>query len=219
MKYKLKEVKPKIFLLEMENPYDLAMYFLRYQEFYESPNKKFKGKEFSIIEFMEWYSKEHIKNNIFSYPRDWGGFNIPGTIIPDVFQLGIRDLNKYDIFMYKIYEKIYKKHKNCFYLIGSLKKDKETLKHEIAHGLYFTNLDYYYEMKSLISNIDKKTKNIMTNVLLNHMYCKEVIDDEIQAYFATGLLDEMQDELKANKIKINQLRKPFIDLFNKYYEL
>ena len=66
MKYTLKEIKGGIFLVEFDNQYDLAMTFLRYQEFYESP--KFKGKRFTIIDFMEWYSKEY--DGAFTYTKD-----------------------------------------------------------------------------------------------------------------------------------------------------
>lgn len=53
MKFTISEVKPKIFLFESDNSYDLAMTFLRYQETYESPNPKFRNKSFTIIDFME----------------------------------------------------------------------------------------------------------------------------------------------------------------------
>jgi hypothetical protein len=55
------------------------MTFLRYQEFYESPSKKFRGKSYKLLDFMKWYASEN--DGIFTYPRDWAGFNFPGSII------------------------------------------------------------------------------------------------------------------------------------------
>ena len=75
IKYKINEVKPKVFAVVIEDRYDRAMTFLRVQEFYESPNKKFRGKNFSIWDYMKWYSTEYGKG--FTYGTDWSGFNVP----------------------------------------------------------------------------------------------------------------------------------------------
>ncbi len=48
MKYQIKEVKPNIFAVIIPNGFDRAMTFCRVQEFYESPNKKFRDKDFSM---------------------------------------------------------------------------------------------------------------------------------------------------------------------------
>ena len=34
--FKIKEVRPYVFLFEFTDQYDMSMHFLRYQEFYES---------------------------------------------------------------------------------------------------------------------------------------------------------------------------------------
>ena len=75
IKYKIKEVKPNVFAVIVKDNYDRAMLFCRAQEYYESPNKKFRGKDFSIWDYMKWYSSEYGRG--FSYGVDWGGFNIP----------------------------------------------------------------------------------------------------------------------------------------------
>ena len=43
--FKITEVKPRIFLFEFKNHYDMCMYFMRYQEYYESASPKFRGNK------------------------------------------------------------------------------------------------------------------------------------------------------------------------------
>lgn len=109
--------------------------FLRYQEYYESPNPHFRGKNFEILEFMEWYSKKH-GNGVFTYPADWGGFNIPAHVIPNLWKQGIWDRNLYDYEMWTLYEKCLKKYTDGqFYFIG-VSGDGQAIRHEIAHGFF-----------------------------------------------------------------------------------
>ena len=75
LNYTLQEVKPNVFVVLLEDNYNLPMLFCRVQEFYESPNEDFRNKKFSIWEYMEWYSKSN--KGSFTYPSDWAGFNIP----------------------------------------------------------------------------------------------------------------------------------------------
>ena len=48
--YKLYKIAPKLFCVEMPNTYDLSMLFVRYQEYYESPNPKFRNKAFKLLD-------------------------------------------------------------------------------------------------------------------------------------------------------------------------
>lgn len=70
---KLQKITDKIYHLHFDKQYDLAMHFLRYQEYYECPNDRFYKNSFTLAEFMHWYAKEY---GSFSYPEDWGGFNL-----------------------------------------------------------------------------------------------------------------------------------------------
>lgn len=207
--YKITEVKPNIFLVDFKNYYDMAMHFLRYQEFYESPSPKFKGKSFTIINFMEWYSKDK-GGGMFTYPRDWGGFNIPGNIITKVWEKGIGDTNKYDTTMFKVASKCKQKSSDGnFYLIGAIGKNA-ALKHEIAHGFFYTIPEYKKEMTKLVKELKPAFRKSMEKTLKELGYCKSVYIDECQAYLSTGLSDTF-------KVKLNGQDKPFISLYKKYY--
>jgi len=74
--YELHRVKKSIYAVKIDDQYQRAMLFLRYQEFYESPYKRFQGKNFDIFEFMDYYRKKRDAD-AFTYPKDWSGYNIP----------------------------------------------------------------------------------------------------------------------------------------------
>jgi len=99
IKYKIKEVKPNIFAVIVKDNYDRAMLFCRGQEYYESPNKKFRGKYFSIWDYMKWYSEEYGRG--FSYGSDWSGFNIPFDVLRECYQTAEME-TPYDDVMYEI---------------------------------------------------------------------------------------------------------------------
>lgn len=213
-KYKLHKIIDNLYLVEMDNLYDLAMTFVRYQEYYESPNSDVRGQTFSLEEYMRWYSLNNgQKYPTFSYPSDFCGYNIPSTAIKDILYDGnyIGSLTMYDKLMLEIFQEI----NNCnnqngkdFYLIGASEMDSTTLKHEIAHGLYFVNSEYKQHMINLInSNLSlEEIKDFKLELSKMH-YCEEVMYDEMQAFIST-------DE---------KLRKSFpaIDMssFKEYFEL
>ena len=68
------------------------MHFLRAQEFYESPFPEFKGKNFNLIDYMEKYAKAY-GDNVFTYPGDWCGFNIPSNVLKECYFGNILDVN------------------------------------------------------------------------------------------------------------------------------
>src|SRR3989344_8767791 len=65
-----------IYLIESQSRQDLAAAFIRFQEYYESP--EFKGRVFSVDDFAHWYAR---KFGAFTYSKDWYGFNIPSRVI------------------------------------------------------------------------------------------------------------------------------------------
>lgn len=213
--YSIQSVYPGVYLVKFKDYYKMAMHCLRYQEFYESPNPKFKGKSFTIFDYMEWYSK---KNGSFSYPQDWAGFNFPAHIVKDVYDKGIIDKNKYDEEMLSIYNSCKDLHStDDFYLIFSC--DNETTKHEIAHGLFYLNKEYKKEMEQLVSELPGDASGPMKEELKKLGYCSSVYVDECQAYFATGLTKEMREGLGIKPMNGKfDYSKQFVRVFKKYTE-
>lgn len=208
----IKEVKPHIFLLEFKDCYDMCMHFMRYQEFYESPSSKFRGKSFKIFDFMKWYSKK-FGNGSFTYPIDWAGFNFHGELIKEVRELGIPDFNDYDTAMWKVYQYCLKKSKGQkFYIIGAVKGQLITLNHEIAHGFFALYPEYKKEMTKLVKALDSRIKNTLFKGLKEIGYASKVYIDESQAYMATGLMEAFGTDLS----QWSDERKPFQDFFKKF---
>lgn len=214
MKYKIKEIKPKIFLISCDNQYDLAMLFLRYQEYYESSNPKFRGKKFLIFDYMEWYSKNISKHKSFTYANDWAGFNIPSFVLKRFFATHLvscpKDfLNNYDKYMCNIYDKCSSKYGDKYYLIGA--NDNKTIKHELSHAYFYLNEEYKNESEELVDFYLIESFIIKFIKHLKKMgYTKQVFIDEIVAYMSTGVPDYFNLNVETED------RKPFIKLFNKY---
>ena len=137
MKYTVRSLGDRIFCAEFDNEFDLAMTFWRCQEFYESPNLSFRGKRFTLVDYMKWYSEAHGSGS-FTHPSDWGGFNIPSRVITACFRKGIPDPSKYDRAMRNIYRAC-KDRSPLFYLIGALRGQGKVVAHEIAHAYWSLN--------------------------------------------------------------------------------
>lgn len=208
----VKEIKPNIYGVIIPDDYERAMLFCRYQEYYESPYREIRSKFFTLEDFMNLYRKKR-KNKVFQYPNDWAGFNIPSHIIMSAFDTFGQNLNNYDLIMKEIlYYCEGQSNGNPYYLIGVDKQKSKTMNHEIAHGLYYTNKAYKTKVDELISNIPKNEYNLVKKELLNLGYVnkKSIIDDEIQAFFSTGLYFKFNNEI------IRSHTPPFILNFKSY---
>lgn len=208
----VKEIKPRIFAVIVKDNYDRAMLFCRYQEFYESPFKEIQGRFFTLEDLMRIYTKKNKKPH-FTYPSDWGGYNIPSNVLYDAVDTFGQSLNEYDYIMREIIYFCEKKSKDKpFYLIGVDKIRSKTMDHEIAHGLYHTNLLYKKSVDKLILELPKKEYDFVKKILLRIGYRnnKVIIDDEIQAFFSTGLINEF------NTKPIKRLSKKFENNFKSF---
>ncbi len=210
--FTIEEVKPKIFHFNFKDQYQLAMHFLRYQEFYESPNPKFRNHGFTILDFMEWYSKA-FGNGSFTYPLDWVGFNVPNKVFERAIEKSPEE-NKYDTTMIEAYFQCKQKAGAKFYIIGSV-GDKTSqfyaMKHEVAHGFFYLNPTYKKEMTKLVKALKPRLRNDMFAAFKKIGYTPQVYVDECQAYFSTGIPDRFGLHLKGED-------QPFIDLYSTYYK-
>lgn len=213
----IKEVKPRIYCVTVDDDYDRAMLFCRYQEFYESPYKKFRGKPFTWMEYMRHY-KLDWKKRTFTYPDDWSGYNIPSNMLHKAHHLFCGD-TEYDLVMNDIYWYCAKDsmekndgRQSDWYLIGASSKDLKTMDHEIAHGLYFTNDEYKKSVSKLIKQIkpthyEKLKKKL---VKMGYVNDKKIIDDEINAFMSTGLYNGLDTK------ELKKYEKEFIKNFKKF---
>jgi hypothetical protein len=217
VKGKVKEIKPSIYCVIVDDNYDRAMLFCRYQEFYETPFKKFRGKYFSWETYMRHY-KNFWKKDVFTYPEDWSGYNIPSNIVEKGIDTFYKE-TEYDEIMNNIYHycAIDSQNKNGgtrkkWYLIGASSKDLKTMDHEIAHGLYYINHDYRMRVMYQLSLIPKKIMDKIDKKLIKMGYVndRKILDDEAHAFLSTGLYNGLDTK------EIKKYEKPFIENFKKY---
>lgn len=231
---RFRELIPHVYHLDFDNQYDLAMNFLRYQEYYESP--EWHKKIFTLVDYMEWYSKTQCERKdkknrplrMFSYPADWSGFNIPSWALEEVLPK-IEDWNRYDDFMSTVYDLIKKTEgEHPFYLIGTYAggatdddpSGETILDHEVAHALFYTNRDYRVKVRRLLREWDSPVANLnghkgeeldsARDVLKSMGYHETTVEDEIHAYCATGLCDELKGVVSKKEMK------PFQKLFKEF---
>ena len=229
---KIKEIAPRVFLVTMKNQFDLAMTFVRVQEYYESPH--LAGKVFTFMEYMKYYAEKWGKpKGSYSYTDDINGFNVPGHVIKDCFASHFKDgdhHHEYDRLMDAIINRIQEK-LGCgnwdFYLIGvhtgqgrnkkkmskrKVKKERQSLlSHEIAHGLYYTNQSYHKKVDKLLREIPKLTKKYMIKALMEKGYAMKTALDEINSYLATGLENNMKPSKFKKELPL------FFNLLKEYY--
>lgn len=196
--YKISEIHPNVFAIEVPKKRDLVMLFLRVQEFYESPNSNFFNKAFNIDDFVNWYNNSVYRSD--NYLDDWSGFNFPYRIAKECYyklhSYNVKNpdnpipLTLYDITFLNILNYIDKKLRNRkdkkAYIIGAQDFISAAMKHEIRHALFYTNRKYRYAIKNLI---DAMPKNLYFKYKknLNKMgYRDGVIHDEIQSYLGTN---------------------------------
>lgn len=165
--------KSHIYLIESSNRHVLANMFMRFQEYYESP--QFKGKTFSIDEFAAWYASHY---GAFTYSQDWYGFNIPATVL-EPFKNGQFDPLTYHE---KRLIEFCSGANNKSYVIGATPSAEyfdETIRHEFVHGAFFTNKEYRDEViKCLAEHKIEKIKSALADM----GYHEDVAFDEANAY-------------------------------------
>jgi hypothetical protein len=169
----------------------LAKMFMRFQEFYESP--EFRGKIFTRKEYLQWYKRTRGTK----YENDWAGFNIPGWVI-DVFKHGCFDpLTKPEqelIALCPVNER--------FYVIGTEANNLTAMKHEIAHAMFYLNDNYMSEAVEIVKGIPKTAQCRLEHFLKTTGYHQSSFIDEMQAYV---LCDPPTEQTKDAHEKLNRL--------------
>jgi len=198
-------MESSIYLIESSSRQALADTFMRFQEYYESP--EFKGRVFSVEDFAHWYAG---KFGSFSYSKDWYGFNIPGTVLAP-FKNG--DFNPLTLSEKQLVDFCADADKNS-YIIGvtpSAEYFKETVQHEFVHGAFYTNPEYRNEAAGCIKNFNIKP---VSNGLAKMGYCDDVIIDETNAYVLVEP-DTIQEYSSLGNTK--KLRDQLDKIFDKFF--
>jgi len=219
---KLINLTSQIFLVECNTAKELGGTFVRMQEFYESPNTRFRGKYFSFNEFRGWYCQTQSQTGKWTYGKDFGGYNVPGESLVKFYKRffgrpGAPNAKESQVLNWVIPTALKKK---C-YLIGIIQGDEETLFHELHHAFYYLYPEYKKQVLKVLglqrikdNNLEKYvTYSGIIDCLKKNMYCSEVFKDEIAAYLMFG-----QDVLRLEGIdtrKYTRTAKELRNIFNK----
>lgn len=172
--------------------YGLCASFMRLQEFYESDIPGIRGSFFTLEEFMDAYAQ---RMGNFTYTVDWGGFNVPGTVFRawcEAFPEATR-LEKERTLVAAV-ESLLSQGGGAaeFYLIGSSDEAsdlRDLVSHEAAHALFALSPRYRKDQTDLVKSWQREDPAAwkrMSGKLLKMGYVEPVLEDEVQAYFATS---------------------------------
>lgn len=189
----LYEIAKGIFAVKIEDIRMRCYLFLRYQEFYEGYSKDIRGSRFTIDEYIKWYMDHYKNKDLFTYSYDWCGFNIPSESIGECLSQ-ISDENEYDVIMSKIYNACLMENNNSkYYLLGVDSLDSDLLDHELSHGMYYTDPEYKESMDQITESLPMESYASLRKIISEMGYGDNVINDEIQAYMSTGLVEKMSN--------------------------
>ena len=174
---KRQEVGKNIYLLKFGSQKELTSSFLRIQENYESP--KFRNKIFTLAEFKKW-NPASLGKTKFTYYSDWNGFNVPSYVIERFREGNFNPLSSKEKAILEALDGL----DGEFYVIAIHgQKTTRTLRHEMIHGLFYTNPSYREKVENLILEYQVSE---LKHALRKMGYCSEVLVDEINAYLAEG---------------------------------
>lgn len=180
-KVKVKEVRANIIAVVVPDDYDRAMFFWRVQEFYESPSLRFRDAKFSVWDYARWYAKKN--GGCFSYPKDFVGFNLPLVVAKKCYEINPVE-TPYDVEMKALVDSLFVNGERK-YLIGAESLKGSTFDHELAHGLYYVDVEYRNSMDDITRSLPKASLAAFRKNLTRIGYCSSVFKDEIQAYMST----------------------------------
>lgn len=194
----LDELYPRVFCVTFHDHYQLCHACMRFSESEESDNPRWR-EPFTRSDFVEWYAKRGDNDMVFTYPQDWGGFNLRSDVIRRVVKDGIPDLDKWDQVMLAVYALCETEYPGEDYSILGVSRgdnglvDRGTFDHEVAHAIYNTNPEYRARADQLFDKLAPEPKDIILQILGGDGYAPGTWVDETQAYLSTGFLDPTDD--------------------------
>lgn len=193
----IKKITPKILYINFPRRVLMNSTMMRFQEYYENP--VFKGKIFTHEEFRKWYIKNSPpgkKTGKFTYNNDWWGFNMPSSVLKPFYTGKFDPLSELE----KDFLKRMKKYKDVYIITAFGKINMRILKHEIAHGLFYTDKNYRKNAIKILEAVPSKQKKQIYAFFKKHNgYHKDVWIDELHAYI-------------LSELELNYLRKKGIDV-------
>jgi hypothetical protein len=179
------------------------------QEFYECPNDKFRGKYFTLDEFMDWYASQN-PDGIFSYFEDWAGFNIPGKYIIQFWNTFVADggvLRDKEYELFNVIKDFVFNDDPNFCIIGTFSYNERIFSHELRHAYYYLNKNYRKQCDDIFNELPDSIKKSCYLSLLDMGYHHDMIPDEIQAYFGTETVDSIVNMFNLTECPLHWVNK------------
>lgn len=187
---KLKKQPYNSVWISADSQKELGETFVRFQEYYESPSKKYRNKIFTLGDIKNYYSLQYGAD---LYSELWIGFNFPSSVLIP-FKQGLFDpLTSQE----KELLGLLKYRNDRFYIIGA--QNNSTLRHELSHAMYGYNEKYKQEIDNFIKKNQKDFSKVARNILKKG-YDKSVLNDELQAYITDNDDEFIRDNLNPNLI-------------------
>ena len=169
---------------------ELGETFIRFQEYYESPHKKFRNKIFTLGDIKNYYSTIYGAD---IYSELWIGFNFPSSVLVPFKQGFFDPLTTQE----KELLELLKYRNDSFYIIGA--QNTSTLRHELSHAMYGYDKKYKEEIDNFIKKYHKQFAKILKHIL-KRGYDKSVLNDELQAYITDNDDEFIRNNLDPNLI-------------------
>ncbi len=217
MKFKIKKIKPlKLWHVLFDKQIDMALSFLRIQEYCESP--KFKGKDFELDEYIQWYSEKY--KGPFDYHLEVGAHNIPGNAFDAFMCTYGPDLsNKESEVLDELWDMI-DADDEPYYVIAtckSLPDHKGYFDHEFRHGLFYLLDDYRCDILTVLKKYETNRDVKKFRNALSKDYDKKVLNDEVHAYALTSYNPYNRSIISKLPKGLSALRKELKTIEKKYY--
>lgn len=201
---KVTRIANRVYHVTYRTTRSLAKTFIRFQEYYES--YKYRGKVFTIREFLKWFRETYDHGDYFD---EFTGFNIPSSVLTPFLEGQFNPLNQRE----KRFLKFFRRRYGRFYVIGTVFGNKDdALKHEIAHGLFYTNPRYKAEV---IRSLGFVNLTDVYKFLEDWGYHQDVWTDEAHSYIFDGL--EEMEEWGVNIKPYWKLHGILVGLYQKYH--
>ena len=196
MKFKIQK---NVYILKADSQYELAITFMRLQEFYESSFDDIRGHYFTVEQYMDRYAGEFGN---FTYTSDWNGFNIPGEVAVRFFKEFKGELTKHEEELREILSPALGSTKKVrFYIIGVHGDNKDVLEHELGHAMFYLSAGFNAAMTNHLATIHPFIKKRIFTKLQKMGYGYNVLADEAQAYLSTSSLWYLLKKFKVIPFK------------------
>jgi len=187
---KLKKQPYNSVWISADSQKELGETFIRFQEYYESPSKKYRNKIFTLGDIKRYYSLQYGGD---LYSELWVGFNFPSSVLVS-FKQGLFDpLTTQE----KELLGLLKYRNDNYYIIGA--QNNSTLRHELSHAMYGYDKKYKHEIDIFIKKYYKQFSKA-SKYILKKGYDKSVLNDELQAYITDNDDEFIRTNLDPNLI-------------------